>query len=151
VPEVPLSACAPLQPPEAVQLVALAALQLRVEFAPLLTVAGLATNVTVGAGGITVTVALSCAVPPAPLQLSVYVVVAVSAPVDWVPLAACEPLQPPLALQLLALLALQARVDAAPLLMLAGLAVSVTVGAGGITVTVALSCAVPPAPVQLNV
>jgi hypothetical protein len=45
-------------------------LQLRAELAPLLILVGLATNDTVGAV-YTVMVAVSCAVPPAPLQLSV--------------------------------------------------------------------------------
>ena len=47
----------PLQPPEALQVVALVEDQVNVEAAPLLTVVGLALNVTVGAGVVTVTVA----------------------------------------------------------------------------------------------
>jgi hypothetical protein len=52
--------------------VALVADQLRVELAPLTTVLGLAVTVTVGAGvaGVTETVAVCVALPPAPLQVS---------------------------------------------------------------------------------
>ena len=53
----PLVSCAPDQPPDAVQLVALAVLQVSVEEPPLDTVLGFALNVRVGAGGgLTVTV-----------------------------------------------------------------------------------------------
>jgi len=92
VPPVPLL---PLQPPDAVQSSALLVLQVSVEDAPLAMLVGLAENVTVGAGGVTVTVADWLAVPPAPVQLSVKVVVAVSAPVLAVPLVPLLPLQPP--------------------------------------------------------
>jgi hypothetical protein len=71
VPSVPFVACVPLQPPEAVHPVALVELQLSTEALPLSTLPGLAPSVTVGGGGTTVTVAESCTVPPAPLQLSV--------------------------------------------------------------------------------
>lgn len=61
----------PLQPPEALQVVALVEDQVNVEAAPLLTVVGLALNVTVGAGVVTVTVADWDALPPVPVQVSV--------------------------------------------------------------------------------
>ena len=61
---------APLQPPEAVQPVALVDDQFSVAAAPLATLLGVAVSVTVGAGGLTVTVADALALPPAPLQLS---------------------------------------------------------------------------------
>ena len=63
---------APLQPPEAVQPVALVDDQFSVAAAPLATLVGVAVSVTVGAGGVdvTVTVAEALALPPAPLQLS---------------------------------------------------------------------------------
>ena len=73
---------APLQPPEAVQLVAWVADQLKLDVAPLLMVLGLAENVTVGAAAVTVTVADCAAVPPVPVQLMPKVWLAVSAPVD---------------------------------------------------------------------
>ena len=63
---------APLQPPEAVQPVALVDDQLSVAAAPLATLLGVAVRVTVGtdAADLTVTVADALALPPAPLQLS---------------------------------------------------------------------------------
>jgi hypothetical protein len=80
---------------------------------------------------------LSFAEPPGPEQVSVKVVVVVSAPVDWLPLVALAPLQPPLAVQLVALVELQVSVAALPLVTLVGDAVSVTVGGGAAaTVTV---------------
>jgi hypothetical protein len=63
----------PDQPPEAVQAVALALVQLRVEELPVVTVVGVALKVTVGTVGpeATVTVTDCAAVPPAPVQVSV--------------------------------------------------------------------------------
>ncbi len=63
---------APLHPPEAVQVVAFIADQLKVEN-PLggVMVVGLAENVTVGGGMVTVTVTLFEAVPPAPVHARV--------------------------------------------------------------------------------
>jgi hypothetical protein len=60
---------------------------------------------------------------------------AVSAPVLWLPLVATLPDQPPLALQLVALVDDQASVAAEPLLTEPGFAVSDTVGAGLAAVT----------------
>ena len=65
------------------------------------------------------------------------VAVALSAPVDWLPLVALAPVQPPEAVQLVALVELQVSVEDAPLAIEAGAAEIVTVGAGGFTVTVA--------------
>jgi hypothetical protein len=67
---VPLVASAPDQPPEAVQAVALADDQLNVAPLPLVTVLGLALNVTVGAAEVTVTVADWLPLPPVPVQVS---------------------------------------------------------------------------------
>ena len=77
---------------------------------------------------------------------------AVSAPVDCDPLVASVPDQPPEAVQEVALVELQVRVAAPPEATLVGLAVSVTVGAGAVTVTV-VDCGalVPPDPVQVSV
>ena len=49
------------------------------------------------AGAVTVTVTDFCVVPPVPVQLSVKVIVAVSAALVAVPLIACGPVQPPAA------------------------------------------------------
>ena len=65
----PLVALGPLQPPEAVQEVALVELQVKVEPAPRATELGFTARVTVGVPG-TVTVALATLLlPPVPLQV----------------------------------------------------------------------------------
>lgn len=66
----PLAAIAPLQPPEAVQEVALVDDQVNVDVAPLLTVLGLAERVTAGAAWVTETVTDCVALPPGPVQAS---------------------------------------------------------------------------------
>jgi hypothetical protein len=81
----PLVAFAPDQAPEAVQAVAFVAVQFRVALAPLAILLGVALKVMVGAGALTVTVADWELLPPAPLQVSVNVELAVRVPVD------CEP------------------------------------------------------------
>jgi len=69
----PLVDLLPDHPPDAVHEVALVDDQLMVELAPLTRVLGLAVTVTVGAGvaGVTETVTVCVALPPAPLQVSV--------------------------------------------------------------------------------
>lgn len=128
-----LVAWVPVQPPEAVQLVALVELQVSVEDPPLATLAGFAVSVTDGGGGgaETVTVADCEALPPGPVQSSVNVVVAVRLPVEVDPLVGSAPLQPPEAVQPVASVELQVSVEAVPLETVAGFAVSVTVGNGG--------------------
>ena len=64
------------------QEVAFVADQPSVAAPPLVTVLGLPAKVTVGVGAVTDTVANCAAVPPVPVQLKEYVVLAVSAPVD---------------------------------------------------------------------
>ena len=85
VDEDPLLGFAPDQAPDAAQAVALVAVHVRVELAPLAMLPGVALKVMVGAGAFTVTVADWDALPPGPLQVNVNVEVAVSAPVD------CDP------------------------------------------------------------
>src|ERR1700674_3927734 len=68
------------------------------------------------------------AVPAAPLQVIVYVVALLSAPVLLLPLVPMLPDQLPEAMQLLALLDDQFRVEVEPLATLPGLALRVTVG-----------------------
>ena len=148
---------APLQPPDAVQAVALVEDQVNVDAAPLATLVGLAVSVTVGVlgAGVTVTVADALALPPAPVQLSAKAVVALNAPVEAEPAMARAPLQPPDAVQVVAFVEDQVNVDAAPLATLVGLALIETVGAGGggtaAIVTVVDALALPPAPVQVSV
>jgi len=61
------------------------------------------------------------------------------------------PFQPPDAAQEVALVEDQERADAAPLLTVLGFALSVTVGSGVVTVTVADCEALPPLPLQVRV
>jgi hypothetical protein len=146
----PLVASPPLQPPEAEQDVAFAVDQVNVDALPLLTVVGLALNVTVGAGCVTVTVADCAALPPAPVQVTLKLDVEVKAPVECVPLRACAPDQAPDAMQDVALVEDQVSVELLPLEIELGLALSVTVGAGVVTVTVADWDAFPPAPLHAS-
>jgi hypothetical protein len=150
----PLAAKAPLQPPEAVQEVALTELQVKVEDPPLAIVGGLAISVAVGMGlVVTVTVAVAgVLVPPGPAHVSEYAVLVVSAPVLWLPLVANVPLQPPEAVHDVALVELQVSVDAPPLATFVEFAVSMAVGTGlAVTVTVAATAVlVPPPPEQVS-
>jgi len=153
--KVPLADFVPLQPPEAVQDVAFVELQVSVEVPPLAMVVGFAVSVAVGTGlAVTVTVAAAGAlVPPAPEHVKEYAVVAVRAPVVFVPLAAIVPLQPPEAVHDVALVELQVSVEVPPLAIGVGLAVSVAVGTGlaGVTATVTpVAALVPPEPVQVS-
>jgi hypothetical protein len=66
----PLIDLAPDQAPEAMQDVALLAVQLKEALLPLVTVFGLAAKATVGASGVTDTVVACVALPPAPVQVS---------------------------------------------------------------------------------
>ncbi len=145
----------PVQAPLAVQVVALVDDQARVLELPLATVVGLALMLTVGvaAGAVTDTVADFAVVPPAPVQLSVYVLLALRAPVEADPDVALVPDHAPVAVQLLALVDDQVRVLDPPLATLAGLAPRVTVGVADpvtatVTVFVAVRCR--PVPVQLR-
>jgi hypothetical protein len=140
----------PLHAPEAVQAVALAEDQLRVELAPLDTPLGLALIVTVGAAADIVTVADCDADPPAPVQVIVYFVVAERADVAFEPRVPTLPLQPPEAAHDVEFVDDQVNVDAAPLLMVLGFAESVTAGAVWLTETVVDCVALPPAPVQVS-
>ncbi len=67
--------------------------------------------------------------PPGPMQLSVYVVVAFNVPVLVLPLAGSLPDQPPEAVQLLVFVADQISIAVPPLLKLAGLALRKRFGA----------------------
>jgi len=148
---VPLVGWLPVHAPEAVHVVALVEDQLKVVLPPLVTLEGLALKFTVGAGGaVTDTVTDCVADPPAPVQVAVYFVAALSAAVDCVPAGAIVPLQPSDATQEVALVEDHVNVDVPPLATVVGLAVRVTVGAGAVTVTVVDCAALPPLPVQVN-
>lgn len=125
--------------------------QVRVDVPPWATLLGLAAIETLGGAADTVTVADCDAEPPAPVQVRVNFVVAVSVGVVSEPAVASEPLQPPEAVQAVALVDDQVRADVAPLFTVVGFAVKVTAGAGVVTDTVADCAALPPAPVQVSV
>jgi hypothetical protein len=78
-------------------------------------------------------------------------VLALSAPVDWEPLVAGVPDQPPDAVQLVAFVEVHDRVALEPLEMLVGLALSEIVGTGADTEIVTDWAALPPAPLQVSV
>ena len=146
----PLTAKVPLQPPDAVQDVALVELQVRVEAAPLTTAVGFAVKEAVGSRIVTVAVAAAL-VPPVPVQVSEYVVLAVSVPVDWLPLVAFVPANaPPVAVQDVAFVELQVSVELLPLATEVGLAVSVAVGTGAMVTVADAAVLVPPVPVHVN-
>jgi len=75
----------------------------------------------------------------------------VSTPVECVPLTALLPDHAPEAMQLVALVADQVSVALLPLVIVLGLALRLTVGAGGMTETVADCFALPPGPEQIKV
>ena len=78
----PPTALVPDHAPEAAHEVALVADQVNVELLPFATALGLALKLNVGAAAATDTVAAWVALPPLPVQVSVKVPFAVSAPVD---------------------------------------------------------------------
>lgn len=123
----PAIAFAPDQSPEAVQLVAFAAVHVSVAACAAATVVGLAVKVTVG-GGTTVTVTDCALVPPVPVQDNVNIVVAVRTSDCWLPLVSFVPLHPWDAVQLVAFVLLQLRVVDCPEPIEAGFAVIVTEG-----------------------
>ena len=70
---------------------------------------------------------------------------------DCEPLVASLPDQAPDATHEVALVEVQDRVEALPLVTVLGLALRATIGAGELTVTVADCAALPPAPVHVSV
>jgi hypothetical protein len=147
----PLIALAPDHPPAAVHAVALVDDQDKVALAPLATVLGLAAKATVGAGEVTDTVVDCVALPPVPVHVSEYVALALRAPVDAEPLVALEPAQAPEAEHEVALPDVQVSVEEAPLAIVLGLALKLTVAVGdAATVTVADWTALPPGPVHVR-
>lgn len=156
----PESALLPVQPPEAVHVVALVTVQLSVVPPPLATVVGVALSVTDGnggaAGGTTVTLTDCVAVPPAPEQVRANEEFAVSGPVEALPDIALLPLQLPDAEQLVASSEVHVSVAALPEFTVDGEADSDTEGPGGapggaVTFAVTVWPAVPPEPMQVNV
>jgi copper(I)-binding protein len=133
--------------PSLVQLVAFVELHVSVDEPPELIDAGLAVNVTVGAAAVTVTVAMSLSLPPGPVHVMPYVVVA-PGETSSEPLVAVDDVHPSL-VQLVVFDELQVSLDVAPGAMDVGFADSVMEGAAAVTVTVTVSVAVPPGPVHV--
>jgi hypothetical protein len=100
--------------------------------------------------GVTVTVAEALVVPPAPVQLNVYVEVEVGDTLSELEVL-LVPLQAPDAVQEVALVEDQVRVDDEPDVMEVGKAESETVGDAAVTVTVALAVMDPVALVAVRV
>jgi hypothetical protein len=110
---------------------------------------GVAEKEIVGGGWTTVTLAVFVIVPPGPLAVSVYVVVVVGLTLA-VPDTGLLPT--PLSIEIVvALVEDQVSVDDWPALIDVGDAEKVAVGAGCVTVTVAVFVVVPPGPVAVSV
>jgi len=149
-------ALAPDQAPEPVHDVAFVEDHVRVDDPPLATDCGLALIDTVGAGvAVTVTVADALCVPPAPVQERLNVLLFVSAPVDALPEVERAPDQAPDAVQDVALVEDQVRVDDPPLATDVGFAETDTVGTGGgrgvpVTLTCVEALLLPFGPLQVR-
>jgi hypothetical protein len=130
----PLTAFVPDHAPAALQAVALVEDHVSVELRPEVTELGLALIVTVGAGAaegvpVTVTVVEWLAEPIGPAQVRPNWVVFVSGPIDRLPPVETLPLQPPEAVQWVALTVFQKRWAVPPLLIAAGEELNVIDGA----------------------
>jgi hypothetical protein len=138
-------------PPVPVQDVAFVELQFNVEAAVLTTAVGFAVNDAVGSPRI-VTVTVACVlVPPVPMHFKVYVVLAVRAPVLWLPLGPFAPANvPPVPVQDVALVELQVSVVLAPLEIEVEVADSEAVGTGAMVTVAVAAVLVPPAPVHVK-
>jgi hypothetical protein len=133
-----------------VHAVAFVADQITVALSPLAMLVGLALMETLGGAADVVTVADWDAEPPAPVHVSVNLVVAERVAVALEPLVGLVPLHPPDATQAVALVDDQVNTDAAPLLTVLGFAEKVRAGAALVTDTVADCVALPPEPVQVS-
>jgi hypothetical protein len=133
----PLAGLLPDHAPEAEQEVALVADQFNVALPPLVIALGPTLRITLGAGDFTVTVAVCAALPPGPVQVNVYVALAVSTLVDCEPLVGLLPDQAPEAEHEVAFAADQFNVELVPLVIVLGLGLRLTEGAVGATETVA--------------
>jgi hypothetical protein len=140
---VPLTPIGVLQPPDAVQELAFIELQVNVEDAP----GAITEGYTDSVAEVTFTVAVAGALmPPAPEQTSVYVVGAATGSVVWVPLVARVPVQPPVAVQEVALVELHVSVAVLPAGTALGVALNAAVGRGLTTMVTLAGWLVPPAP-----
>ena len=132
----PLVALLPLHAPVAEHDVAFVLDQVRVDAPPFDTLTGFALSDTVGAGApaTTLTVTDCDALPPVPLQVSVKVLVVLSALIPSAPAGARAPDHAPDAVQLVALVDDQASVVAPPELIALGVAEILTVGVTGVPI-----------------
>ena len=147
----PARALFPDQLPEAVQLVTLVPVQLKVVVPFSLTELGLAEKESVGIGAVTVIPTDSVALPPAPVQVRLNVLSAISGPVDCEPVVGRLPDQSPEALQSLVLPLFQLKVVDSPSAKLDEFTVKLTQGADGdMTVMLAESFTLPPLPLQVR-
>ena len=123
----------PVHPPEAVQDVASVLDQASVELVPTPMTAGSAEIVTAAAGveSMTSTVTDLVVVPPAPLQLSVYVLLAIRWPVLTDPAVPRVPDHAPNAVHAVASVLVHVSVELVPYSTEVGLAASVTTGGDG--------------------
>ena len=114
----------------------MAAAQLMVELLPVETALGPTLREMIGAAALTLTVVDCHALPPGPLQVRLYAVVALRTPVDWEPDVgrACD--QPPVPTQDFAFFALHVSIELVPLEIVLGEADNATVGAAESTDTV---------------
>jgi hypothetical protein len=140
----------PVHPPEAEQDVAFWAAQVSVAAAPRVMVLGFALKVTIGAAWRTLAVADCEAEPPAPVQVSTNVALAVSGPVETEPLTALAPLHAPEAEQEVALFADQVSVALLPVFTVLGLTLNLTTGGSAVTLTVVDCVTKPPGPRQVR-
>jgi hypothetical protein len=138
---VPEVALLPLQEPLATQDVAFVVVHVSRLDAPTAMVAGAAVRFTTTGGGVAAicTVTERVTLPPVPVHMSVNVVAVVMLLMTWLLLTALVPLQPPEAVQLVALVEFQDSVEDAPEATVAGFALSASVGAGGAACTVTMA------------
>jgi hypothetical protein len=127
----PLRTLLPVQPPLALQLVALSADQFSVVEDPLSIFKLVALSETLGSAAITATATELLILPPGPLHESVNVVSTDMGPTLSLPVVLLVPDQPPLALQLSASVAVQFSVVSPALATLLSAALNESVGAGG--------------------
>ncbi len=147
----PLSGLGPLQAPEPSHAVASRVVHVRPAVWPDVTELGVALMVMLGAVEATVTVVDCVAVPPAPVQVIVKMVVAASAAVACEPLVGTLPLQPPEAVQALASCAAQVSMVVIPAPSVVDFATRLTEGAGAATMTSVDCVDAPPGPWQVRV
>ncbi len=151
---VPLVASVPDQLPEAVHELALVELQDSTEVPPLATLVGDAVNVALGVATTVTAAVAGVLVPPAPVQVNEYVLLAVSAPVLWLPLVETLPVQSPEAVQAVAFVELQVSVAELPVVTDVGVTLKFAVGTGFVGMLIAtvtgVALLVPPGPVQLS-